>query len=61
MTSPIPRMMQQISITPIAVANGPQIGARTHHHDHEIILHSLSVMKIKPRIAKNGKLLDVDF
>ena len=43
------------------IANGPQIGASTHHHDHVMMLHNLSVMKIKPRIAQNGKLLDVVF
>lgn len=41
------------------IANGPQIGASTHHHDQLMMLQSFSVMKIKPRIAQNGKLLEV--
>lgn len=43
------------------IASGPQNGASTHHHDQVITLHNFSVMKIKPRIAQNGKLLDVVF
>ncbi len=43
------------------MAKGPQSGASTHHHAQVMILHSFSVMKIKPRIAQNGKLLEVVF
>ena len=38
-----------------------QRGIVTHHHDQLMMLQSFSVMKIKPRIAQNGKLLEVVF
>lgn len=56
--SPIMRLKSIIAIT---IAAGPQIGASTHHHDQEMTLHNLSVIKIKLRIARNGKPPDVVF
>ena len=46
-------------VNPSAI--GPQIGARTHHQDHVMILHNFRVMKMSPRIAINGKLEVVVF
>ena len=53
--------MRLMSIIAITIAAGPQIGASTHHQDQEMTLHSLSVIKIKLRIARNGKPPDVVF
>ena len=38
----------------IIIAVGIQIGDRTHHHDHEITLHSLST--INAIVRRVGKL-----
>lgn len=50
----IPSFMIKLMIkTTNAKATGPQIGQRTHHHDHVITFVSLRTMKTIARIPVN--------
>lgn len=54
-----PATMIQITRIASPMASGPQSGARTHHHDHVMMLQSLRVMKIRDRIPKKGNPAEV--